>query len=587
MSKTVHTALTDAEMKVHEANVLGLTDNSHLAITARGVVTDLHRLSFDGLQQQLRTDFKVGLHMAEVAQRQAELGLNLLTPPPSPSMALLLLRELFTGFGPILWVAALLSFLAWKPFGDPPDPMNIGLAVVIVGVIVLSSFFAFYQTRKSIGIITAFSRILPSFAFVRREGREQSVLASELVPGDVVSIKLGDKVPADVRLLSCDSLQVNNSALTGESEPVNCTVDASSDNILESTNVAFYSSLVVSGAATAVVLNTGDRTVLGKVSVLTKIDGGQRTNLQSEIRRFVLLICSLAIATAIVCFLVWFLWLRVDHHSFLSTSQFLTNVIGLVVAYLPTGLPLSLSLVLTFVARRMYQQRILVKNLSIVEDYNSVSLILSDKTGTLTLNQLTAVKVLWGAAGQLTVPISVVGSEDPFLQSTPFLNPVVQSILHRSLLCNSVELTESVSGGQHEMEVSGDAVDVALYHLALKCRLDLEEMRRDNPRVRVLPFNSRNKFMVAVHQRSAQDREQLIAIIKGVRPQPHISPLQLYLHLPLHNAAYYNRITAPAIHRLLSHPFPLLCLSSTGRRLPNSLCANAVAGLMTAALKWN
>ena len=232
MSRTAHPTLTVAEMKVHEATVLGLTDNSHLAVNARSVVTDIHRLSFDDLQRHLRTDLKLGLHQAEVLQRQTEHGLNLLTPAPSPSMGLLLLRELFTGFGPILWVAALLSFLAWKPFGDPPDPMNIGLAVVIIAVIVLSSFFAFYQTRKSIGTITAFSRILPSFAMVRIEGREQPMLASQLVPGDVVHIKLGDEVPADVRLLSCDSLQVNNSALTGESEPVNCTVEASSDNIL-------------------------------------------------------------------------------------------------------------------------------------------------------------------------------------------------------------------------------------------------------------------------------------------------------------------------------------------------------------------
>ena len=283
LTQTIVTAsLTAAEMRAHQATVVGLADTSHLAIAAREVVTDVHRLPMDALQRQLGTDFRLGLDAEEVRKRQAQFGLNVLTPPPSPSMVLLLLRELVTGFGPILWVAALLCFLAWRPFGSPPDPTNLGLAVIIIAVIVLSSFFAFYQTQKSISIITAFSRILPSFAMVRRGGREQSVLASDLVPGDVVTIKLGDKVPADVRVLSCDSLQVNNSALTGESEAVSCTVEATSDNVLESSNVCFYSSLVISGAATAVVLNTGDRTVLGHVSALTKTDSSHSTNLQNE-----------------------------------------------------------------------------------------------------------------------------------------------------------------------------------------------------------------------------------------------------------------------------------------------------------------
>ena len=260
------------------------------------------------------------------------------------------------------------------------------------------------------------------------------------------------------------------------------------------------------------------------------------------------IICSLAVSTAIVCLIAWVAWLRVDHFTFLPTSSFLTNVIGLVVAYLPTGLPISLSLVLTFVARRMYQQHILCKNLSIVgqtqrtahplaqptapslshylscspsppvlrwcaEDFNSVSIILSDKTGTLTLNQLTAVNALWGREGRLTVPMSAE-KEDPFLHSPTFLHPVVQSMLHCSLLCNAVEVIEQ-SGDPHTEEVKGDAVDVALHQLGRKCQVDLADKRKRHPRVRVLPFNSRHKFMVAVHQVEATDPEQLLAIIKG------------------------------------------------------------------------
>ena len=507
-------SLTQTEMKAHEAAVVGLADTSQLAVAAQTVVTEVHRLHFSDLERNFDTNLELGLSSEEVVKRRAQHGFNSLTPPPSPSMIVLMFKELFTGFGPILMVAAVLCFLAWRPFGDPPDSMNLGLAIVIVLVIVLSSFFAFYQTRTSLSIITAFSKILPSLALVRRDGRDQSVLASDLVPGDVVTIKMGDKVPADVRLLSCDSLQVDNSALTGESEAVNCTIEASSDNFLESANCCFYSSLVIAGSAAALVINTGDRTVLGRVSSLTKMNNSHHSShLESEIQRFVRFICSLAVCTAIICFVAWFTWLRVDHSSFLSTADFLTNVIGLVVAYLPTGLPLSLSLVLTFVARRMFQQRILVKNLSIVEDFNSVSLILSDKTGTLTINELTAVSVLWGQWGHLQVPICV-SDNVPQLVSETVLSPVFQSMLLCALLCNSVEVTDSM-GLPPEHPVTGDAVDVALYQLAVKYRLQLVETRQKHPRVRVLPFNSRNKYMITVHQTGVVDGEQLLAVIKG------------------------------------------------------------------------
>ena len=508
--------LTLAELDQQEASVIGLKDNSHLAVKAREVETDVHRIPLTQLEHSLQTDLKAGLSPDEVAKRQQTIGINLLTPPPSPSMLYLLVREFFSGFGPILWVAALLCFLAWRPFGDPPDPVNLGLALIIIAVIVLSSSFAFYQTRKSISIITAFSRILPSFAVVRRGGREQQVLATDLVPGDIVFIKLGDKVPADVRLLTCDGLQVNNSALTGESEPVECGLESDSTNFLEARNLAFYSSLVVQGAASGVVVNTGDRTVLGHVSALTKTDAGQLTNLQREIRRFVIIICTLAITTAIICLIAWLSWLRIDHYTFLPTSSFLTNVIGLVVAYLPTGLPLSLSLVLTFVAKRMYKQRILVKNLSIVEDFNSVSLICTDKTGTLTLNQLTATNALWGREGHITIPLSI-NDGDPFLQSSDFTHAAFQQLLLASVLCNNADIRCSDGMGvvADEVEVQGDAVDVALYELGRKCRLDMEVERGKHKRVKVQPFNSKSKLMISINVLDGSDETQLLAMCKG------------------------------------------------------------------------
>jgi sodium/potassium-transporting ATPase subunit alpha len=170
---------------------------------------DVHIIPLDELFNRFHTNPRVGLSEDFVLDARVQYGNNKLTPPKKPSYVLLLLKELFMGFNCILWFAGILAFLAYEPFGEPyPSITNLALGVVLILVITCNSILNVYQQLKSIKIVAAFSKLLPTLATVRREGREQQVVTDELVPGDIILIRMGDKLPADCRFLSCDGVKV-------------------------------------------------------------------------------------------------------------------------------------------------------------------------------------------------------------------------------------------------------------------------------------------------------------------------------------------------------------------------------------------
>jgi sodium/potassium-transporting ATPase subunit alpha len=203
------------------------------------------------------------------------------------------------------------------------------LGVILVLVIILNALFNFYQEVKSMKIVASFSKMQPTIATVKRNGVEIQLNAEELVPGDIVRIRLGEKIPADCRLISCDDLQVNTSQLTGESQPINCSIKCTDRNYMESTNIIFYSSLVVQGAGEAIVINIGDATILGQVGKMTRGTGGSEiTGLHREINRFVLFIISAALLFIILLWITWAAWLNVLQYGYITVNgkEKLTNV---------------------------------------------------------------------------------------------------------------------------------------------------------------------------------------------------------------------------------------------------------------------
>ncbi|UJR16119.1 hypothetical protein I4U23_003031 [Adineta vaga] len=176
---------------------------------------DLHTIPLDELYDRFQTDPKTGLSTDIVAEAHYYYGDNKLTPPDPPNYFLLLLKQLFSGFNSILWFAGILAFLAYKPLGDSKSSKsNLALSIVIFIVITCNSILNVYQQLKSIKIVAAFSKLLPTLATVRRDGREQQVVTDELVPGDIILIRMGDKLPADCRFIACDGLKVMHTHLS-------------------------------------------------------------------------------------------------------------------------------------------------------------------------------------------------------------------------------------------------------------------------------------------------------------------------------------------------------------------------------------
>lgn len=177
---------------------------------------DVHIIPIEDLYKRFHTNPRHGLSASVIQDARAQYGDNKLTPPKKPSYFWLLFKELFMGFNCILWLAGVLAFLAYKPFGEPnPSVTNLALGVVLFIVITCNSVLNVYQQLKSIKIVAAFSKLLPTLATVRRDGTEQQVVTDELVPGDIILIRMGDKLPADCRFLACDGLKVLHSSSIG------------------------------------------------------------------------------------------------------------------------------------------------------------------------------------------------------------------------------------------------------------------------------------------------------------------------------------------------------------------------------------
>eukprot|EP00743_Colponemidia_sp_Colp-15_P005772 GILK01006204.1.p1 GENE.GILK01006204.1~~GILK01006204.1.p1 ORF type:complete len:1066 (+),score=189.62 GILK01006204.1:170-3199(+) len=455
-----------------------------------------HLLPAEDVQLKFQTSVFKGLDDTEAAARCKRLGPNVLSPPKQLPLLLVFLKHLVSGFGLILIVAAILCFLAWRPFGDPPDAMNLGLGCVIVLVILLQGTFNFYQEHKSSKVLDSINKMLPENADVLRSGVVRSVPSSELTTGDIIIMKAGKKVPADCRLLTVSNFKIDKSQLTGENEPILCTDRCTDQNYMHSRNMAFFGSYIVEGTATALVVEIGNTTVMGKIAVSTSRTSGGVTTLQSEINHFVFIIVVLALTTATVSLLAWGLWLQHAHPGFLSFSAMLTNVIGLVVAFVPDGLPVSVTLTLTLIAKKMSKANVLVKNLTTVETLGSINLIASDKTGTLTMNRMTVSHMCWSD--------SILDDRDA--RKAASSEPICADLIEISALCNGANMTGD--------GINGDATDSALYRFAD----DLDEVRtrrERTPRVAVVPFNSRNKFMVSIHRIEDGKKQYCMLYMKG------------------------------------------------------------------------
>lgn len=263
-----------------------------------------HKVKVPELCEKLNTHATNGMTTAAAEARLAEDGPNMLSPPNVTPWYFKLLAQFTNFFALLLIGASILCFVGYALDSSSKD--NLYLGIVLAVVVTITGIFGFFQEFKSDQTMAAFKNFLPPQSLVHRDGKVSEIDASTLVVGDVIDVKLGDKIPADIRIISNQKLKVDNSSLTGESEPIGRTIDMTDENPLETKNLAFFGTLAIDGTASGIVVNTGDSTVFGRIAGLAAGGDETETTMQREIHHFIILIATLAISLGIIFFILNF-----------------------------------------------------------------------------------------------------------------------------------------------------------------------------------------------------------------------------------------------------------------------------------------
>ncbi|CAG6014977.1 unnamed protein product [Menidia menidia] len=466
-----------------------------------------HKMSIEEVSRKLQTDIVQGLTNAKAAEFLIRDGPNALTPPPTTPEWVKFCRQLFGGFSVLLWLGAILCFLAYAiqaATEDDPAGDNLYLGIVLTAVVVITGCFSYFQEAKSSKIMESFKNMVPQQALVIREGEKVQINAEEVVAGDLIEVKGGDRIPADIRVVSAHGCKVDNSSLTGESEPQSRSPDCTHDNPLETRNVAFFSTNCVEGTARGIVIYTGDRTVMGRIATLASgLDTG-KTPIAKEIEHFIHIITGVAVFLGVTFFILAIIL----GYTWLEAVIFL---IGIIVANVPEGLLATVTVCLTLTAKRMAKKNCLVKNLEAVETLGSTSTICSDKTGTLTQNRMTVAHMWFD--NQIHEADT---TEDQSGASFDKSSLTWQGLSRIAALCNRAQF----KAGQDAItilkrDVAGDASESALLKCIELCCGSVRAMRDRNKKVAEIPFNSTNKYQLSVHETEDPNDNRYLLVMKG------------------------------------------------------------------------
>jgi len=438
-----------------------------------------------------------GLTVSEAAARLQRFGLNRPPRPPQSRWYVELARQFFHLFAALLWIAALLAWWVRMP----------ELAAAVVVVIVINGVFSYWQQYKAEQAVQALESLLPRRVMVRRGGVECTIDAEQVAVGEIVLLNEGATIPADARLISAERLRVDMSSLTGESRPITRIAEPARTNgksSAELSNVVLAGTFAVSGRAEAVVFATGDRTEFGRLAALTHLQPRQDSPLQLEMIRVTRIVTLLSVGLGAACFALGWGTGR------LTLLEGFVFALGIIVANVPEGLLPTITLSLAIGVRRMASRNAIVKRLERVEALGAVTVIVTDKTGTLTHNQMT-VRGLWcggelyEVSGEGYDPTGVITKA-----GAPFnLDATVDALLRTAALCCDARLTPPDAEHLYWRSI-GDPTETALLVAARKAGITDASLRQC-PRVQELPFDSVRKRMTTIHQ--VDDR--LMACVKG------------------------------------------------------------------------
>ncbi|CAF3362233.1 unnamed protein product [Rotaria socialis] len=476
---------------------------------------DDHRLSLEELLQRYETDPQFGLTDAKIKEFLNRDGPNALTPPKTTPEWMKFCKQMFGGFALLLWIGAILCFIAHSitvatHHGEAPND-NLWLGVALTIVVIVTGCFSYYQEAKSSRIMDSFKNLVPLQAIVIRNGERKNVKSEDLVVGDIVDIKFGDRVPADIRILEAHGFKVDNSSLTGESEPQIRTKEMTHENPLETKNLAFLSTFAVEGTAKGVVIRTGDRSAMGRIANLASGLSSGETPIAKEIAHFIHIITGVAVFLGVSFFFIGI----VLGYSIIDAVIFL---IGIIVANVPEGLLATVTACLALTAKRMAKKNCLVKNLEAVETLGSTSTICSDKTGTLTQNRMT-VAHMWFDRRIVEADTSEYQQNVTYDRySTGWL-----ALSRCAMLCNRADFKqdpENLSKSVLERECNGDASESALLKCVELSIGNVIKFRESNRKVFEIPFNSTNKYQLSIHEMCSRNdtenaRLYYLMVMKG------------------------------------------------------------------------
>ncbi|KAG2112549.1 uncharacterized protein F5147DRAFT_71235 [Suillus discolor] len=479
---------------------------------------DAHLLSVDEVYTRYSSHPTVGLELAAVRRRERD-GKNTISPPPTVYWKKTL-NYVFGGFNFLMWIAFILTILSYKPLG-PPLPFVLGVAVLLMLVIIISAAFYALVDWNASRIMKSIKSLIAHEAAVIRDGNQQIISAADIVVGDVAVLSAGDRVPADMRVVQASSdLRFDRSLLTGESEMVPGALDATSDNALETRNLALTSTFVVQGTCHGVVFAIGDRTVMGRLVKMSGETKFKLTTIQKEVWFFTKIISCLALFFFCLSLLLYGVWLRTTYPGYDTTSSAIVNSIGCLTAFVPQGLPICVALSLTVIARRMAKRQVLVKNLATIETLGCMSVLCSDKTGTLTAGKMMVENIAFLD--------DVFGVDEINERVKKASNPAVFSAfkaLHQiARLCNGAKFDATTNHlPVQDRTIKGDPTDTALLRFSEALSIpeldvDSSTLQQEYEKKFEIPFNSRNKWMLSVVSKvntSEKDAESTWMFVKG------------------------------------------------------------------------
>lgn len=481
---------------------------------------DDHLLSLEELANKYKThiDFKEpkhskGLDVDFAKQRLLIDGPNALQPPKQTHWLIKYLMHYTNFFMILLEAAGVLCFVAYSL--DSANKINMYLGIILFAIVVFTCSVAYFQDHQSTNIMNSFKSLLPQACKVVRNGGETRIAAEDIVVGDVVMVNGGDKVPADIRILHSNAFKVDNSSLTGENEPQSCTPKCTDSNPLETHNLAFYGTLAMDGSCVGLVIRTGPATLIGRIADMASESKAAETTLQREIKRFVRFISVMGVAMGAAFFGIGFA-------TGTKVIANLINVLGIIVANVPEGLPSTVTACLTVTAKRLSKRNVYVKQMESVETLGSITTIASDKTGTLTQNRMTVAHMWYDEEIVKAFDAGTIGRKKALVSDLS-----CKHLLRIAAVSNRAQFDKLSPDAQFQAIdqrlILGDASESALLRMCEKLE-PVEMIRGRYPKIFEIPFNSTNKWQVTIHRQeyegnaddmAGKSKSQRILMLKG------------------------------------------------------------------------